>query len=205
MAEKTGKTLVVGGMTFTRVTESYDPNTDPRREDPFFTVSRSGYALSNVAAAALADMVAEKMGITEKEYCVVLGADSQTGTVSVEIVDSSTPGAQQIKRQTDGKTISIHLGGLFRQFRKLRPSTEKRACGARLSDEGEVLLISLKASKAKAKQREKSGADATKKTRRKRTSGEKAGSTPPGETPKAEAPTPETQPTPEAPPKTEAE
>jgi|GEM_PF-6256847 len=152
--DRNAETRVLGGVTYKRIGDSFDPSTSTRRDDANFTVSNTGYAVSNTECAELADTLAAKAGITERDYHVIFGADDVGGTVSMEIVDSATPGAQQIKRRDDGRTFSIHLGGVFRQYPKLRPASAKRACSVQLATEGTALIIALKASRAKTKRRQ---------------------------------------------------
>lgn len=134
--------LIPLDVTFEKVTTPFDRATHSRREDSFFTVHPSGLSISNVAGCEDLDWLAEQAGEDRKDYLVELGCSKEKKLVEIKVTKAEEPGVQRVARSSDGKTLSISLGGVFRQYRSVAVK-QKRQCAVVLDRENLRMILSL--------------------------------------------------------------
>lgn len=119
MAEKNS----VPKKRFKMVTTSHKVVGGALRDDPSITVHPSGLGVCNRGSTDIADEVANT---SAESYLVKFGVDEETKTIAVYVATSEEPGAMRIRRYKSkgGTRISFHMGGVWKEHPKLRPSSK---------------------------------------------------------------------------------
>lgn len=107
---------------FQMVTSTYKVSGEALRDDPSITVYPTGRGVCNRGATEIMDGVANT---SADSYLVKFGVDEETRTLAVYIASSQDKGAMRIRRYSGkgGTRISFHMGGVFKEYPKLRPSS----------------------------------------------------------------------------------
>jgi len=135
------------------VVSKYQVQGGALRDEASGIVERTGLTRLNREGSDASDLVAERSGFTMKNYVYKWFADPKKRVVVGYVVDPTTDGAVGIRRSSDEKIVSFHLGGVFKDYPGLRPSSPQE-CGvfAREDSKGEpCLVITLGPAKAKIK------------------------------------------------------
>lgn len=118
---------VPSGRNFKPVRTSYDIHTGNRSKVEGGIVHPSGRTLLNVKGTEIADSLALEAGLNLERYNVTFQADQENSLVAVYVTSEVGPGVMPARRSTDGRSVTIHLGGVFKENPKMRP-VGKRDC-----------------------------------------------------------------------------
>lgn len=127
---------------FQMVTATHKVSGGALRDDPAITIYPSGRAVCNRGGTDIMDEVAST---TVESYLVKFGADPKTKTVAVYLADSQDTGAMRIRRyqNSGGTRISFHMGGVWKEHPKLRPSSATEYLVTRNTDEDGIPYMEI--------------------------------------------------------------
>lgn len=127
-------------LAFEEVTESFRPAGGARREEPKFTVTRTGRVKSNTEGKEMLLGFMQEHGHNPNDFEVRLGghqASSQIAVYAPKPTDKS-----RVKVTQYDNAAHFHAGAAFRQYPKIRPNTTVD-CHVRIGKDakGEPCLI----------------------------------------------------------------
>jgi hypothetical protein len=134
------------GRKLKKVTTSYQVQGGANKEPAGITIWKSGRALTNVDCADLLIPLVKQAGGDSNRFMVDFGVDKENQVIGVSIASPNTPGAMPAQPSGHEKTISFHLGGVFKDYPDLRPVGKRQyMVSLEPDDEGTMcLMIHLK-------------------------------------------------------------
>lgn len=123
MTEARGGGPGPGELDFEMVEESFQTSGGALRNAPAFAIEPSGLTESNVEAAEDVTEFITGQGADPQHCHLALGANQAKGTVAIYLADAQTKGAMALRWNAGKKTISFHMGAVFKKYPLLRPQT----------------------------------------------------------------------------------
>jgi hypothetical protein len=115
------------GRQFKAVKRSYDIQTDSRAKAQGGKIHPSGRFPLNVKGTGILDRLAVDAGQSVERFNVYYEADDVNDLVAVYIATEVREGVMAARRDADGRTVTLHLGGVFAEYPTMRP-VSKRDC-----------------------------------------------------------------------------
>jgi hypothetical protein len=130
------------GGGFVEVTTVRSAATAARRKPAAATLSSTGLLAYNTNATELQDQVAKALGESRDHYYAKPYVDTAKKTIAIVSVNADTAGATEVRRNTDGKTITMYLHGVFEEHPELRPAGDTEV-KVTLHSSGKATIINL--------------------------------------------------------------
>lgn len=109
------------GISFRRVTKSFNTAGGARRDEAKMTVSKTGAIRSNVEGKEAAVEFVREQGANPADFQLGFGGNEEAGLLALYAGQPGDTGLMKVSIYKH--SISFHAGAAFKEFPKLRPAT----------------------------------------------------------------------------------